>query len=116
MDFCPRCDNMLFINVSDSESKNLVMYCKNCQFSEEKDQKTTLIIDDNKVSDVINYSMFLNKNIKYDSTLPHVDNIACTYSDCKKSKNDVIYLKYDFVNMKYIYYCCECDRFFKSSK
>ncbi len=114
MKFCPACDNMLFIDLL--ETKKLVYYCKNCTYKEEIDQKTQIIIDDNKISDAMNYSMFLNENIKYDTTLPHVNNINCTYEDCKKEKKDVIYMKYDFVNMKYLYYCCDCERFFKTNK
>lgn len=114
MKFCSSCDNMLFTDIG--ENKQLIFYCKNCNFREETEKKSQLVFDDNKVSDVMNYSLFLNDHIKHDSTLPHVNNIACTYKDCSKEKKDVIYMKYNFVDMNYLYFCCNCDRFFKSSK
>jgi hypothetical protein len=26
----------------------------------------------------------------------------------------VIYIKYDFINMKYLYHCCHCEHFWKN--
>ena len=36
--------------------------------------------------------------------------------DIEKAKNDVIYLRYDDINMKYIYICTLCDKIWKTSE
>ena len=41
-------------------------------------------------------------------------NIKCPNPECKCNKNedleqDVVYLRYDDEEMKYIYLCCHCD-------
>ena len=48
-----------------------------------------------------------------DPTLPRVNNILCPNPDCTtNTKNDpreIIYIRYDDTNMKYIYLCSSCD-------
>lgn len=118
MKFCNFCSNMLYVSVSDDN--NLIYYCKNCTNKEEinKDNGSVCIIDDNKIDDIAKYNYFINTNIKYDPTLPRVNNIECVNKDCTKKKdesNEVIYLKYDFINMKYLYFCTKCDYFWKAT-
>lgn len=119
MRFCPCCNNFLYVDLD--EEKNLLYYCKNCSHKsvEKKEGGSILVIDDNKIDDATRYSQFLNKHIKHDPTLPHVNNIKCTNPKCTKPKdadNDIIYIKYDFVNMYYLYYCCYCEEYMRSTK
>lgn len=118
MRFCSLCNNMFYVKVDDDT--NLVYYCKFCNNSEQesKDKGSVLVIDDNKVDDNIRYRQYLNKNIIHDPTLPRVSNIVCPNTKCTKkagSENEVIYLKYDYANMKYLYYCCHCEHFWKTT-
>jgi hypothetical protein len=66
----------------------------------------------------VNLNNYLTTNIKYDPSLPHVNNIACP--NCKgnntEKQNDVIYIKYDAENKKYLYFCCKCDHFWTHDK
>lgn len=118
MKFCEYCENMLYVTVT--PDKDLVYYCKNCdnKIIEKKENGSICVIDDNKIDDVTKYAQYINKNIKYDPTLPHVNNIKCTNPKCtkpSKDENEVIYIKYDFINMKYMYYCCYCEQFWKAT-
>ena len=116
MKFCEFCDNMLYVKVT--PEKDLLYYCKNCdnEVTQKKENGSICVIDDNKIDDVTKYSQYINKNIKHDPTLPRVNNIKCTNPSCnKQGENEVIYLKYDFVNMKYLYYCCHCEHFWKAT-
>jgi DNA-directed RNA polymerase subunit M/transcription elongation factor TFIIS len=117
MKFCSHCDNMMYVNVS--EDKKLVHYCKACNNKEvQEDKESFLVISDNKIDDTTKYAQFVNKYLKYDPTLPRVNNIVCPNAECVKKEvdpNEVIYIKYDTVNMKYLYYCCHCDYFWKST-
>jgi DNA-directed RNA polymerase subunit M/transcription elongation factor TFIIS len=119
MRFCDHCQNMMYVRVD--EDSNLVYYCKFCQHTETEDKKkgSILVIDDNKVDDAIKYKQYLNKHIIHDLTLPRVNNIQCPNVDCSKpatKDNEVIYIKYDFVNMRYLYYCCHCGNFWRTQK
>ena len=119
MRFCEFCDNMLYVTIT--QEKDLQFYCKNCnnRVTEKKENGSICVIDDNKIDDSTKYSMYINKYIKYDPTLPRVNNIECVNKECGGRKankeNEVIYLKYDFVNMKYLYYCCHCEEFWKAN-
>lgn len=116
MKFCEFCENMMYIKVDDN--RNLIFYCKNCNNTNthNKGDGSVMLIHDNKIDDDAKYSQFINENIKYDSTLPHVENIECPNKKCTRGskKNDVIYIKYDFNNMKYVYNCTYCNEFWKS--
>ena len=63
-----------------------------------------------------NYNHIINDYIKLDHTLPRIRTIRCPNKDClsniKKKNSDeyeadkeVIYIRYDDINMKYIYMC-----------
>ena len=116
MKFCSNCNNMFYVKVN--EDKDLVYYCKFCDNSivESKTNGSILVIDDNTVDDNIRYQQYVNKNIIHDPTLPRVNNIQCPNEKCSKKpedENEVIYMKYDFANMKYLYFCCKCNHFWK---
>ncbi len=122
MEFCKLCDNMLYIKreVTDKQDK-LINYCKNCSNSVElkSDNKSILIFENNYEKEKINYKLFINPYIKYDPTLPRVNNLVCPNAKCTKKKNqdnEVIYIKYDNENMKYLYYCVYCEEFWVNKK
>jgi len=119
MKFCEICHNVKFI--STNEDKNLVYLCSVCGDKEVADttRGSICVVEDNKVDDDILYNQYINPYIKYDPSLPRVNNIECPNKDCKKpadKDSETIYLKYDFTNMKYLYYCCHCDHFWKNEK
>lgn len=122
MKFCPTCENMLYISVtSDNKLKN---YCKNCAYTETMDDNTAALVTDTVIGeDVASYKQFMTRNIKYDMTLPRVNNIKCPNNKCptnestnktKADEKEVIYIKYDQTNMFYLYYCCKCEQFWKN--
>lgn len=129
MKFCDVCNNMFYISTSKQEG--LYMYCKNCNFSKVLDSKTksvklseeyhkgdgvpddACIMSINYSDDGGNYKQFLTPNIKYDVTLPRVNNIPCPKQCSKEGEREVIYIKYDQVNMRYVYFCCKCEHFWK---
>jgi len=114
MEFCTVCNNMLYFKVSDQTT--LVKYCKNCNFSTEDkcDGKAVVLIDNYMGANEQYYEQYKSKYIEFDSTLPRVNNIPCDNKDCSNKdpeKNEVIYIKYDHKNMKYLYYCTHCKSF-----
>ena len=112
MKFCSFCDNMLYVDID--QEKNLVYYCKNCnnKVVQQKEAGSIVIVEDNKINDELKFSQYINKYLKYDPTLPRVSNMSCPNASCTRKdheENEVIYIKYDPNDMKYVYYCCHCD-------
>ena len=63
------------------------------------------------------HKQYLSQYIAYDHTLPRTDKIPCINKTCQRpesSKEEVIYLKYDSINMKFLYYCSHCGMFWKT--
>lgn len=115
MKFCSICDNMLYMSVVDRTK--LTFYCKNCSFVENvaKDEDDSPCVSAKLYTDdAVSYTNYVNPNIKYDNTLPRVNNIVCP--QCKPATNEVIYIKYNGVNMKYLYHCCHCAHFWTVSE
>ena len=114
-DFCPTCRYYLYL---DQDNKTLRRICRNCGYQEE-DKKGGLILEiDLKQKTSEGYKILMNEFTKQDPTLPHVNTIKCPSDGCKSNAGsadrDVIYLKYDAVNMKFLYICNVCDTQWKS--
>ena len=66
-----------------------------------------------------------NEFTKLDPTLPRTQNIKCPNRSCpsnhksetgEEAKNEVIYLRYDDVNLNYVYICTQCDTIWKTNE
>jgi DNA-directed RNA polymerase subunit M/transcription elongation factor TFIIS len=115
MKFCEICKNMLYITLNDDE--NLSYYCRNCGYTEVCLTSVCISSSSDVMKGANSYRNVINKWTKFDPTLPRVNNIPCPNNDCqtndedesKKADKEVIYLRYDSKNMKYMYLCCVCD-------
>ena len=137
MHFCSNCGNMYYLKiVEDAETENtsLAYYCRNCGHSD-----TMLMTENNCVSNTQikrteqNYNHIINEYTKYDPTLPRISTINCPNAACESNmvaseaeqgagseeisskKAEIIYIRYDDVNMKYVYVCSECDTVWKTN-
>ena len=110
--YCPVCENYLYMQV-DAESQELRRVCRKCGFKEE-DAKGGLVMEmmiQQKSSE--GYKILLNEFTRKDPRLPHIrKNITCPNTVCDSNKGgkepDVIYIKYDVVNLMYLYICDIC--------
>lgn len=112
MKFCEKCDNMYYMKVN--EQSKLIYVCKNCGNENEEEIKTENMKVYKYSNETKQKNIQINQYTKYDPTLPHMTNIKCPNPECKCNKQvdiiqDVVYLRYDDENMKYIYLCCHCD-------
>ena len=115
MHFCSNCSNMYYIRINADDPNKLVNYCRKCG-----NEDTTLAVAQNvcvsktqiKKSEQ-SFNHIINKYTKFDPTLPRINNILCPNSDCATNtdgkEREIIYIRYDDVNMKYVYLCSECD-------
>lgn len=119
MHFCSQCSNMYYISIDPSNTNKLIYYCRNCG------NKDTLIsVNDVTISkDQLKksqqeFSHIINKYTKLDPSLPRVSNILCPNSDCATNidnkPREICNIRYDDINIKYIYLCTTCDTVWKT--
>jgi DNA-directed RNA polymerase subunit M/transcription elongation factor TFIIS len=114
MHFCSNCSNMYYIRINEDDPNSLVYYCRQCG-NEDK----IIAVDNVCVSSIQlkkserSFNHIINKYTKLDPTLPRISNILCPNLDCSTNTNDtpreIIYIRYDDTNMKYINLCSTCD-------
>ena len=93
MNFCPKCEYMLFTKTKkDDTSKNvLINYCKNCFWSgiyiaDETTDKIS-VYKKKYTDDYISHSIYTNPHIIHDHTLPRINNIKCINTKCISNIN-----------------------------
>lgn len=112
IEFCSNCDNLLFL-YSDETEKKLYYACKTC--GEKQDTKVNTCIYNNTYEIDLSETINTNQFLKEDVTLPTIkknSNIKCPNVECKSQSMDdseIVYIKYDADNMKYLYVCKECQ-------
>ena len=65
-------------------------------------------------------SRIVNKYTKLDPTLPRINRIPCPNAECdtntKETSREIIYIRYDDTNIKYMYLCSTCDYVWKTNE
>ena len=122
MHFCSQCHNMYYLKISGNDSNSLIYYCRNCGHEDD-----TLTADNICVSSTDikrseqKYTHVINEFTKYDNTLPRTNTIKCPNVECisnqegNEDKREIIYIRYDDLDMKYIYVCAQCDKMWKTN-
>lgn len=124
MKFCDVCDNMLYIRLRPSEAEGqepaVLQYvcknCGNCIDGHDTDTKSC-VLDTNYVDDQTTYKQYATPYIVHDPTLPRVNNIPCPNDKCTKPRgavDEVIFVKFNTANLRFLYYCTHCGTFWKS--
>ena len=128
MHFCEKCGNMFYLRLNSTADNDLIYYCRRCG-NENKDlgKKTenVCVSKTHITSGNVSYKNIINKFTKMDPTLPRINNIKCPNDDCKSNleekdpehqKKEIIYIRYDDKNMKFIYLCSVCDNMWKNTE
>uniref|UniRef100_A0A6C0DPF8 DNA-directed RNA polymerase M/15kDa subunit domain-containing protein n=1 Tax=viral metagenome TaxID=1070528 RepID=A0A6C0DPF8_9ZZZZ len=108
--FCPVCRHYMFMR---SEQENIgKRLCRNCGHQEDIQGGLVmeLMIQERSAE---GYKILLNEFTRRDPRLPHIrKTIACPDAGCPSNhgaaESDVIYIKYDAVNLLYLYICDIC--------
>ena len=114
MHFCSQCSNMYYIRINEDDPNKLVYYCRKCGNKDSLLASENICVSKTQIKkSEQSFNHIINKYTKYDPTLPRINNILCPNSDCSTNKDDkereIIYIRYDDVNMKYVYLCSHCD-------
>ena len=132
MHFCKVCGNMYYLKISDEDANKIMYFCRKCGDKDDtiinnKDSFCVSKTHIKKTTEV--YKNVINEYTKFDPTLPRINNMICTNENCSSNKKtsgseekkdnfkypEIIYLRYDNNNMKFIYLCSECDHTWKNN-
>jgi DNA-directed RNA polymerase subunit M/transcription elongation factor TFIIS len=114
---------MYYIKLENETCNKIVYYCRNCGETN-KDlidiNKCILKENINKTED--KYNIHINEYTKMDITLPRINYIKCPNEDCESNKDtfnsadkEIIYIRYDDINMNYLYLCSHCNYTWKTT-
>ena len=119
MHFCSQCQNMYYISISEENANKLLYYCRNCGNTDSTISENNIVVSKIQLKkSEQEFSHIINKYTKLDPTLPRVSNIHCPNAECKTNteseSREIIYIRYDDDNMKYVYLCSTCDTVWKT--
>jgi DNA-directed RNA polymerase subunit M/transcription elongation factor TFIIS len=112
---------MYYISIDQNDNNKLVYYCRNCGNTDSTLSTENVIVSKNQLKkSEQEFSHIINKYTKLDPTLPRINNILCPNADCPTNKSneekEIIYIRYDDKNMKYVYLCSTCDTVWKTEE
>ena len=129
MHFCKKCQNMYYIRLEGEDSNNLIYYCRKCGNEDDTLGATleNICVSKTQVRKKEGGVRHLvNEYTKLDPTLPRVTNIPCPNAACVSNRpgeekngdksNEVIYLRYNDAELKFVYICSLCDTVWKSAQ
>jgi DNA-directed RNA polymerase subunit M/transcription elongation factor TFIIS len=120
--------------ISITPENELQYYCRNCGHVDDTIASENICVSKLNVKHTTTpqtFSQVVNKYTKLDPTLPRINTIRCPNDECpsnrkssssasggggggsadkKEKKSEVIYLRYDDTNLKYVYLCAKCDK------
>ena len=126
MHFCPKCGNMYYLRLTkdaDEQENALIYYCRKCGNEDDSlvSNLNNLYVSKTNIKKTTNYKNIINKYTKLDPTLPRITNIDCPNQDCDSNRKDdskedkeILYIRYDDTNMKFIYLCTLCKQSWKT--
>uniref|UniRef100_A0A6C0FGU2 DNA-directed RNA polymerase M/15kDa subunit domain-containing protein n=1 Tax=viral metagenome TaxID=1070528 RepID=A0A6C0FGU2_9ZZZZ len=100
----------------------LVYYCRNCGNQDESAEITgSMSVSNIHVNEeTSSMSHIINKYTKLDPTLPRINRIPCPNAECATNtagaEREIIYIRYDDTNIKYVYLCSTCDFTWKTNE
>jgi hypothetical protein len=103
---------MYYIRINADNTNKLVYYCRKCgnEYSLLAAENVCVSKTQIKKSEQ-SFNHIINKYTKLDPTLPRINNIKCPNPNCltntEGKEREIIYIRYDDVNMKYVYLCTE---------
>ena len=123
MKFCQKCENMYYIGLDAADNSKLTYYCRNCGHVDNiLTDEGVCVLDTQFKNSEQKTDHLINKYTKLDPTLPRIKNVKCPSEKCatnahgvkESEKAEIIYMRYDDANLKYIYICSTCDTSWKS--
>ena len=123
MHFCVNCQNMYYVRLDAENPNKLVYYCNKCGTEDKSIIDENVIICKTQIKkSEQSFNHIINKYTKLDPTLPRISNILCPNPECPTNKSgekrEIIYIRYDDTNMRYVYLCSsrDCNTIWKTDE
>jgi aspartate carbamoyltransferase regulatory subunit len=112
---------MYYIRINNDDPNKLVYYCRKCGNEDKLLAIENVCVSKTQVKkSEQTFSHIVNKYTKLDPTLPRINNVLCPNPECitntENKPREIIYIRYDDANMKYIYLCSDCDTIWKTNE
>lgn len=115
MFFCEKCDNMYYIKLNEEDNNSIMYYCKNCGNTNNNLLELGKCVYKEKFNGNNTY-ININKYSVLDNTLPRINSIKCPNQTCESNEPDfdttnreIIFIRNDHTNLKYMYLCSHCN-------
>ena len=120
MHFCTVCNNMYYLRIDEQNPNKLDYYCRNCGHEDKLLAHDNMCVSKTYIKkNEQSFNHIINEYTKLDPTLPRVTTILCPNPDCetntKNKKREIIYIRYDDTNMKYVYLCSDCSTIWQTN-
>ena len=121
MHFCSKCQNMYYIKLAGENGDSLLYYCRHCGHEDTTLTSGSLCVSKTSFRQTSsNHTHFINPYTSSDPTLPRVTNIPCPNAACATNTEDapreVVFIRYDDENIKYVYLCSTCNTAWKTDE
>jgi DNA-directed RNA polymerase subunit M/transcription elongation factor TFIIS len=117
---------MYYITINSEKTDELAYHCRHCKYRDNTTISSNICVLNTTIGKgKMHIEHFVNKYTKLDPTLPRIYNLPCPNISCvtndnkneemnKKEKEnrsrEVIYIRYNDEDLKYLYICCRCDQ------
>ena len=120
MHFCTVCNNMYYLRIDEQNPNKLDYYCRNCGHEDKLLAHDNMCVSKTYIKkNEQSFNHIINEYTKLDPTLPRVNTILCPNQECetntKNKKREIIYIRYDDTNMKYVYLCSDCSTIWQTN-
>ena len=143
MHFCTQCQNMYYTRLGGINQNSLIYYCRKCGHEDNNlaMNANNICISKTEIKKTTSsFQHMVNEFTSLDPTLPRIKNILCPNATCSSrqpanddtppmdkasdasveqetslKENNIIYLRYDDQNLKYVYICANCQTVWKSA-
>lgn len=117
LQFCPVCDNMLYIRTTDEGTQ---YHCRSCRHVQAiaPDKEAVCVTDTLLSDDAIRYMRYVSPMLHTDPSMPHSASIPCRSEHCTRppgEASDVVVVKYDYERLRFLYSCAHCKAFWVSA-
>jgi DNA-directed RNA polymerase subunit M/transcription elongation factor TFIIS len=107
---------MYYIGINAENQNQLTYYCRHCGNKDDSlKEEGVCVLNTQLKKREQKFNHIINEYTKLDPTLPRIYTMKCPNPECKTHGTDydkpteVIYIRYDDDNMKYLYICVDCD-------
>ena len=109
---------MYYLRMGSDSDTSLTYYCRNCGNEDPSLATQGLCVSNTTLKrSSQKYAHVVSSYTKDDPTLPRTSAIRCPNPQCpaaKSGENEVVYMRYDDAQMKYLYICTKCDTMWKA--